>query len=131
MEKIVVAVPSAQPGGMDAAIDAHFGHCALYTVVAVVDGAVDKVDTLPSVPHQQGGCMAPVNHLAENGVKALISGGIGMRPLMGFQQVGIKVYHGADAPSVAAALEAFIAGNLTEFTPERTCGGGSEAVTLP
>lgn len=120
----LVALPSVAPGGMDASLDAHFGHCDLYTVVEIENGKVKDVRTLPNVPHQQGGCMAPVNHLAQNDVKVLIAGGMGMRPLMGFNQVGIDVYHGNGSATVSAAIQAFIEGSLPRFSQEFTCGGG-------
>ena len=120
----LIAVPSANPGGLEASIDAHFGHCALYTLVEIEDGELKDVRTLPSCPHEQGGCMAPVNYLAQNNVKALISGGMGMRPLMGFNQVGIEVYHGSGAPTVGVAIEAFLRESLPPFTQDQTCGGG-------
>lgn len=124
METTLIAIPSDQPGGLFAAVGQHFGHCDLYTLVEITGGEVSKVSTLPNVPHQQGGCMAPVNHLAQNGVQVLIAGGMGMRPLMGFRQVGIEVFHGAGAPSVSRAVEAFLAGELKQFSAEFTCGGG-------
>ncbi|EPR43517.1 Dinitrogenase iron-molybdenum cofactor biosynthesis protein [Desulfovibrio sp. X2] len=124
MDKMLIAVPSELPGGMTAAVGAHFGHCDLYTLIEVQGGEVTRVATLPNVPHQQGGCMAPVNHLASSGVTVLIAGGMGMRPLMGFNQVGIEVFHGAGAESVSHAVEAFLAGQLRRFAPEFTCGGG-------
>jgi len=124
MEKVRIAIPSVYPGGLEVEVGAHFGHCDLYTIVDVVDGAVAEVSTLANVPHQQGGCMAPVNHLAQNGVNQLIAGGMGMRPLMGFNQVGIDVFYGAGAPSVGAAVDALLKGALTRFSPEYTCGGG-------
>lgn len=123
MEKTRIAIPSEQPGGLEAAVGQHFGHCAVYTIVDLENGEVSAVGTLPNMPHQQGGCMAPVNHLAQNGVNALIAGGMGMRPLMGFNQVGINVYYGAGAPSVGAALQAYINGQLQPFTMNNTCGG--------
>jgi predicted Fe-Mo cluster-binding NifX family protein len=85
---------------------------------------VTEVATLPNVPHQQGGCMAPVNHLAQNGVKVLIAGGMGMRPLMGFNQVGIEVFYGNGVQTVGEAVTAFLAGQLPKFSNENTCGGG-------
>ena len=120
----LVALPTANPGGMDASLDAHFGHCDLYTVVEIEDGKVKDVRTLPNVPHQQGGCMAPVNHLAQNGVQVLIAGGMGMRPLMGFNQAGIEVFFGGQATGVSEAVEALLKGELQRFTSEFTCGGG-------
>lgn len=120
----LVAIPSAEPGGLDAKIDAHFGHCALYTLVQITDGKITETTTAPSCAHEQGGCMAPVNYLAQKGVKVLIAGGMGMRPLMGFNQVGIQVFHGQNAPTVGVAIEALIHESLPEFSQEHTCGGG-------
>jgi predicted Fe-Mo cluster-binding NifX family protein len=124
MESIIVAVPSSHPGGLDAELGAHFGHCDLYTLVKIVEGKVQEVATIPNVPHEQGGCMAPVNHLAQNGVQVLIAGGMGMRPLMGFNQVGIHVMYGGDAHTVGEAVQALLSGSLSQFTTEYTCGGG-------
>lgn len=124
MEKARIAVPSTVPGGLEAEVGAHFGHCDLYTIIDVENGAVTAVSTLPNVPHQQGGCMAPVQHLAGNGVNTLIAGGMGMRPLMGFNQMGIDVFYGSGAPSVGTAVDALLKGALVRFTQEYTCGGG-------
>jgi predicted Fe-Mo cluster-binding NifX family protein len=124
MEKFRIAVPSSHPGGLEAEVGAHFGHCDLYTIVDVEAGSVAQVSTLPNVPHAQGGCMAPVQHLASNGVNLLIAGGMGMRPLMGFNQVGIEVFYGAGAPNVGTAVDALLKGALVRFTQEYTCGGG-------
>lgn len=124
METCRIAIPSTNPGGMDSAVGAHFGHCDCYTLVDVADGKVTEVSTLENVPHVQGGCMAPVNHLSQNGVNVLLAGGMGMRPLMGFQQVGITVYHGGEAASVGDAVSAFLAGSLPQFSLNHTCGGG-------
>ena len=125
METTLIAVPSVMPGGLEAAVGEHFGHCELYTLVEIGDSAVVSVTTLPNVPHEHGGCMAPVQFLAGNGVKALIAGGMGMRPLMGFKQLGIDVYHGGESESVAHAVQAFIAGKLQRFSTDFTCGGCS------
>jgi predicted Fe-Mo cluster-binding NifX family protein len=119
-----IAVPSTHPGGLDSLLGAHFGHCDLYTLVEMVEGAVMGSSTLPNVPHQQGGCMAPVQHLASHGVNTLIAGGMGLRPLMGFNQMGIDVYFGGGTQTVGEAIQAFIEGRLPKFTPEFTCGGG-------
>lgn len=124
MEKKRIAVPSTNPGGLDSALGQHFGHCDLYTIIDVENGDVSSVETLPNVPHVQGGCMAPVNYLAENKVDTLIAGGMGMRPLTGFNQVGIDVFYGGDAQKVGDALAAFMSGSLVKFTSEYTCGGG-------
>lgn len=123
----IVAVPSSHPGGFDAPLGLHFGHCDLYTLVTVTDGAVSRVDLIANVPHQQGGCMAPVQYLADKGASVLIAGGMGLRPLMGFNQVGIEVFFGNGAQTVGEAVNAFVEGKLPRFGQEHTCGGGHAA----
>jgi predicted Fe-Mo cluster-binding NifX family protein len=120
----IIAIPSTNPGGLDAPLGAHFGHCDLYTLVTAENGQVTDVQVIPNVPHQQGGCMAPVQHLANNGVQQLIAGGMGFRPLMGFNQAGIDVFFGGGAQTVGQAVEAMLAGELQQFTQKHTCGGG-------
>ena len=124
MNQACIAIPSTLPGGLAAEVGGHFGHCEVYTLVELKDGLITQVRTLPSVPHEQGGCLAAVNHLAAHGVTALIAGGMGLRPLMGFQQAGIEVYQGTGAPSVEAAVKALIHGDLARFSRESTCQGG-------
>ena len=121
-----VAIPSTLPGGLEAAVGEHFGHCDLYTVVDVTEGKVAQVGILPNVPHEQGGCLGPVNHLARHGVTVLIAGGMGLRPLMGFHEVGIEVFRGTKASNVEATVKSFLEGGLERFTQDHTCGGGHQ-----
>jgi FKBP-type peptidyl-prolyl cis-trans isomerase 2/predicted Fe-Mo cluster-binding NifX family protein len=120
---LLIAVPSEAPGGLDAQISEHFGHCALFTLVQVEDGQVVSVDSLPNQPHEQGGCMGPVTLLKQHGVEAMVAGGMGMRPLAGFRQVGIRVYFKDDATTVREAVDGVIAGRYREFGDQHTCGG--------
>ena len=124
MNEARIAIPSSHPGGLAAEVGAHFGHCDVYTLVDLKDGLIAQVNTLASIPHEQGGCLAAVNHLASNGVTVLIAGGMGLRPLMGFNQASIEVYRGGASPTVESAVRALIAGDLERFTREFTCGGG-------
>lgn len=127
----LVAIPSVTPGGLNSPIGAHFGHCDLYTLVKIENGKIAGETIIPNVPHQQGGCMAPVQHLAGNGVNLLIAGGMGYRPLMGFNQVGIDVFFGGEAATVGEAVLALIEGKLPRFSQEHTCGGGGVAGPHP
>jgi predicted Fe-Mo cluster-binding NifX family protein len=119
-----IAVPSMANGGLDGQRAGHFGHCDVFTLVDVKDGEIEQVTTINNREHMQGGCMVPVNLLAENKVNALIVGGIGMRPLMGFRQVGIDVYHDATRPEIRLVVEDLIAGRLPAIRDDEVCGGG-------
>lgn len=119
-----IAVPSMDVGGIDGQRSGHFGHCDTFTLVDVENGEIKEVTTIPNQSHVQGGCMVPVNLLADHRVNALIVGGIGMRPLMGFRQVGIDVYYDATRPEIKPVVEDLIAGNLPLIGDNQVCGGG-------
>ena len=67
-----------------------------------------------------GGCMAPVLVLAERNLDAIVVNGIGGRPLMGFNQVGIAVHAGAGG-DVQTAVHAYIEGGLPMVGLEGAC----------
>lgn len=122
-EEILVAVPSEEPGGLDARPSAHFGHCAAYTVAKISDGKITDTRVVANKGHEHGGCVQPVRELAQEGVRALLAGGMGMKPLAAMTEAGIHVYFTAGQPTVKDALEAFAAGKLEEFGTERLCKG--------
>jgi predicted Fe-Mo cluster-binding NifX family protein len=119
-----IAIPSVDNGGLDGQRSGHFGHCDVFTLVDVQDGEIKEVSTIPNQEHVQGGCMVPVNLLGQYNVNAIIVGGIGMRPLMGFRQVGIDVYHDAVRPEIRPVVEDLIAGRLPMISDDQVCGGG-------
>jgi predicted Fe-Mo cluster-binding NifX family protein len=119
-----IAIPSNGVGGLDGERSGHFGHCDVFTFVDVENGEIKKVSTVPNKEHVQGGCMVPVNLLAGYNVNALIVGGIGMRPLMGFKQVGIDVYHDAQRIDIKPVVEDLIEGKLPLISNDQVCGGG-------
>lgn len=124
MENGRIAVPSNGQGGLDGTRAGHFGHCEVFTFVDVENGEIKNVSTLQNQEHVQGGCMVPVNLLAEHKVNVLIVGGIGMRPLMGFKQVGIDVYYDAERTDIRPVVEDLIAGKLQLIATDQVCGGG-------
>ena len=115
-----IAIPSGAPGGLTAPRSGHFGRCECFTVVEVLDGAMTSVEVVPNAPHEEGGCMRPVLMLAEQNVDAIVVDGIGGRPLMGFNQVGIAVLAGTGA-DVQTAVTAYIEGILPVVGLEGAC----------
>jgi len=123
-----IAIPTNNPGGMEASRSDHFGHCDVFTLVEVDgDNNVLSVNLLPVPDHGAGGCMIPVNTLRDAGADAIVVGGIGARPMQGFAEVGIDVYW-ADRESIPSAgdvMEKFSAGQLPKMNTDQACGGGS------
>lgn len=120
-----IAIPSMNEGGMEGQRSGHFGHCDVFTLVDVEGGEIKQITTIPNQSHVQGGCMIPVNLLAEHKVNALIVGGIGMRPLMGFKQAEIDVYYDVERQEIKPVVEDLIAGKLPMISDDQVCGGGA------
>ncbi len=126
MTMVRVAIPSEGNGGLDGRRAGHFGHCDVFTCFDVEHGEIKEISILANQEHLQGGCMVPVNLLAQAGVNALVVGGIGMRPLMGFKQVGIEVYHDGERADIRPVVEDFLAGKLPIISNDQVCGGGGD-----
>lgn len=125
MATLRIAVPSNAPGGLEAARSDHFGHCDLFTLVAIENGQVAGVETVNNIAHEAGGCMAPVGLLKDKGIDAIVVGGMGARPLAGFASVGIAVYFAAQPVfgSVRAVVDGFLGNQLVVMQPTQACQG--------
>ena len=121
--RIVLAVPSNGEGGLDAERSGHFGRCDCFTVVEIADGAIIGARIVANPPHEEGGCLRPVNLLAGEGVNALVVAGIGGRPLAGFNDAGITVYFDTQIPVVRGIAERVAAGTVEVIDPSYVCGG--------
>ncbi len=124
MAMVRIAIPSEGEGGLDGKRAGHFGHCDVFTLIDVEDNEIKEVSILRNQEHVQGGCMVPVNLLAGNNVQKLVVGGIGLRPLMGFKQVGIDVYHDSERLDIRPVVEDLIADKLSIIGEDQVCGGG-------
>ena len=52
-----IAIPTNNPGGMEATRSEHFGHCDVFTLVEVdAENNISSVETLPVPEHGTGGC---------------------------------------------------------------------------
>jgi predicted Fe-Mo cluster-binding NifX family protein len=116
-----IALPTNSDSGLNDTISQHFGHCASFTIVSIdsESKSISNVDVFKNQGHVQGGCMMPVNSLKAQGATDVILRGIGMRPLMGFIQVGINPYLGVDG-TVEQNIKAFNNNELKELK-EASC----------
>ncbi|HMF31845.1 MAG TPA: NifB/NifX family molybdenum-iron cluster-binding protein [Candidatus Lokiarchaeia archaeon] len=117
MSTVKIAFPTDGDQGLVENLSLHFGHAQTYTVVTWdSDGeAVTAVDIIQNYGHEEGGCMSSVMLLKNSGADAVVLGGIGMRPLMGFRQVGVTPYSGF-AGTVKENLDAYLESKLQEMT---------------
>jgi len=124
-KSMTLAVPSNNPGGLDAKRSDHFGHCDVFTVVTINGKDITEVNTINNSDHGAGGCMVPVQFLKDNDVETIVVGGIGARPLQGFMDVGIEVFY-ADrnaAPSVKDVVTGMLEQKFPLIRADQTCSG--------
>ena len=124
-KSLFFAVPSNNPGGLEAGRSDHFGHCDVFTIIKVEDGEIAEVDTLANQEHGAGGCMVPVQFLKNKDVKAIVVGGIGARPLQGFVDAGIDVFY-ADrnvAQTVGSVVDGMLKGQFPIIQADQACKG--------
>lgn len=122
-EALLLAVPSNNPGGLEAGRSEHFGHCDLFTIIKIKNDVIAEVRTVSNQEHEAGGCMVPVQFLKSHDVDAIVVGGIGARPLQGFIEVGIDVFY-ADRNTmltVQSVVEGMIDARFPVIRPDQTC----------
>ena len=122
MSKSRVAVPSMAPGGLQAQRSGHFGRCDVFTIVDIENGSITGVKAVANVDHTEGGCLVPVNLLAGHAVDSIVVGGMGLRPLLGFREAGIRVLMG-EGMTVIDSIKCYINGGLNDMSEDFVCGG--------
>ncbi len=120
-ETMKLAVPTLGQAGLEGERSGHFGHCDCFTIVEIENGEIKNVSALDNPPHQEGGCLRPVNLLKDAGCDAIVAAGMGMRPLMGFADAGITVYFDNMTPNVGDVARLVAAGKVGTMGPENAC----------
>ena len=107
LSTMTVAIPVDSDQGLDSPTSAHFGHCQAFVLSTIEDGQVTNVRIIPNPGHSS--CAEPVMNLANNGVNILIAQGMGRRPFMVTQQVGMSVVK-ADGVTAREVIDNFLKG---------------------
>lgn len=122
-QTMLLAVPSVGAGGLEGERSGHFGRCDVFTLVEVKDGEVTAVSVIDNPPHQEGGCLRPVELLASHSVNALVVAGMGARPLAGFRDAGIDVYFDDVTPGIGDVVKRVVTGECVPMDDRYVCGG--------
>jgi predicted Fe-Mo cluster-binding NifX family protein len=111
-----IAVSADNVNGLDSVVSPHFGRCP-YFVLVDLEGqevhSVDAVDNPYYAQHQPGQVPAFVNSLGAN---VMLTGGMGGRAIMFFQQFGIEGVTGAYG-TVRQSVERYLGGQLKGAAP--------------
>ncbi len=101
---------------LEAPLDPRFGRAPRFLVFDTDTTAFEIVDNRAGMEAAQGAGVQAAETLARLGVRGLVTGHCGPKALRVLLQGGIQVYN-TDAPTVAAALEAYRAGKLVTAEP--------------
>lgn len=113
-----IAVSADNKNGLDSVVSPHFGRCPHFILVDL-DGdqvcEVDEVDNPFYGSHQPGQVPGFISSLGAN---VMLTGGMGSRAIMFFQQYGIEAVTGAYG-TVRQSLERYLEGQLQGAAPCR------------
>jgi len=101
---------------LEAPLDPRFGRAPRFLVFDTDTTAFEIVDNRAGLEAAQGAGVQAAETLARLGVRGLVTGHCGPKALRVLVEAGIRVYN-TDAPTVAAALEAYRAGKLATAEP--------------
>ena len=111
-----IAVSADSKNGIDSVVGPHFGRCP-YFILVDVEGTevtqVTEVDNPFFAQHQPGQVPQFIQSQSAN---VMLTGGMGGRAIMFFQQFGIEPVTGASG-TVRRSLEAYLGGQLTGAAP--------------
>jgi predicted Fe-Mo cluster-binding NifX family protein len=111
-----VAVSADNSNGLDSVVSPHFGRCPHFVLVDLDDHDVREVQVVDNPyygHHQPGQVPAFISSLGAN---VMLTGGMGGRAIMFFQQFGIEGVTGAYG-MVRQSLERYLGGELRGAAP--------------
>ena len=111
-----IAVSAENKNGLDSVVSPHFGRCPSFVLVDLKDHDfldVSAVDNPYYGAHQPGQVPAFINSLGAN---VMLTGGMGGRAIMFFQQFGIEGVTGAYG-TVRQSVERYLGGELKGAAP--------------
>ena len=111
-----IAVSADNKNGLDSVVSPHFGRCPHFVLVDLDDHAVNEVREVDNPyygHHRPGQVPALINSLGAN---VMLTGGMGGRAIMFFEQFGIEGVTGAYG-TVRQSVERYLGGQLKGAAP--------------
>jgi ATP-binding protein involved in chromosome partitioning len=95
----------------DGKLSAHFGHCEQFAIIDVdsTEKKIINTEVFSAPPHEPG---ALPQWLSGIQVNLIITGGMGRRAQMLFEQYGIEVMVGAQVDTPQQVVESYLNGTL-------------------
>jgi len=110
---IVKVVFTTSGNHLDSPLDSRFGRAPKFLVYDLDTETFEVMDNQQSVNAAQGAGIQSAEAIARSGAKAVVTGHCGPKAFHVLAAAGIKIYQ-SDAETVAAALEQYRRGSLSE-----------------
>jgi predicted Fe-Mo cluster-binding NifX family protein len=98
---------------LDAPLDSRFGRAPKFLIYDLDANAFSVIDNQQSLSAAQGAGIQAAEKVARSGARSLVTGHCGPKAFRVLRAAGVKIFN-SDAPTVAAALEQYRAGQLAE-----------------
>ena len=98
---------------LDAPLDSRFGRAPKFLIYDTDNNTFKVVDNQQNLNAAQGAGIQAAETVSRLGAEAVVTGHCGPKAFRVLLAAGIKIFN-SDAPTVAAALEQYRAGKLTE-----------------
>ena len=111
-----IAIPSSE-----GKLCAHFGHCDSFAFAEVNPETKEILSIEERVPSEGISCHSAA-WIAQEGASVVLAGGMGMRPMMMFEENGVKVIPGCPELPLKEIVQGYLNGSIQ--AGENSCGGG-------
>lgn len=99
----------------------HFGHCEIFSFVEVNPETKEIIEITTGAPKEGVSCQS-AGWIAEQGAEIVLAGGMGGRPMMMFEQLGVQVVSGCPELPIREVVQMFLENSLV--TGENSCNHG-------
>ncbi len=113
-----IAISAEDTHGLDSVVSPHFGRCPHYVLVDVEGQQVKSVQAVDNPCYAQHAPGQVPGFIHSQGVNVMVTGGMGRRAIVFFEQYGIEAVTGASG-MVRHALESYLGGELRGVQPCR------------
>ena len=113
-----IAISADDNNGLESVVSPHFGRCPYYVLVDVEGQEVKAVQSVGNPYHSQHAPGQVPGFINRQGVNVMVTGGMGRRAIVFFEQYGIEAVTGASG-TVRHALESYLGGQLRGVQPCR------------
>ena len=111
-----IAIPT-----LDGKLCAHFGHCETFSFIEVSPETKEIIEIYSGAPEEGVSCQC-AGWISEQGAEIVLAGGMGGRPMMMFEQLGIQVISGCPELPIQDIVKQFLENSLV--VGENSCNHG-------